>query len=150
MHAEVTSSPEGPIFFWNVDGPVGRNGSNQWDDVLFVSWCIYKFARLAQTPRELRASLENAGLSEHCNGSESHPLVQAIYAIQRQFHLSPADGRVSPAKGVVYTHHYDQFAYLIFRLNAVLRVAHPDKYPRIDLMPDFAWQLKKIVTPPFI
>jgi hypothetical protein len=150
MHAEVTSSPEGPVFFWNVDAPVGRGGVNRWDDVLFVSWCIYKFVRLPQMPADLRQVLDKAGLSEHCTGKNDDPLVVAITAIQEHFHRRPVDGRVSPAKGLTYTHHHDQQAYLIFRLNSVLRVAHPDKYPRIDLMPEFAWQLKKVVTPAFI
>ena len=150
MHAEVTSSAEGPIFFWNVDAPVGRNGVNKWDDVLFVSWCIYKFARWPQTPPDLRQVFDKTGLSEHCTGRDDDPLVKAIYAIQEHFRRRPVDGRVSPAKGVTYTHHHDQHAYLVFRLNTVLREMHPDKYPRIDLMPEFAWQLKKVATPPFI
>jgi hypothetical protein len=150
MHAEVVPSPEGPIFFWNVGKPVGLRSPNQWEDVLFISWCFYKFARLAQTPADLRQIMQNVGVNDSCDGRPDHPLVVAIQAVQRRFHHSPVDGRVSPAKGVTYRHHYGEHAFLIFRLNAVLRVAHPDQYPRLDMMPEFAWRLRKIVKPVFV
>ena len=122
MHAEVVSGPTGPVFFWNVDGAVGRNGANQWADVLFVTWCLYKFARLPQTPPDLKAELDKVGLTAECDGSESHRVVAGITAVQKKFHHLPIDGRVSPAKGVTYVDHYNERAYLIFRLNAVLRL----------------------------
>ena len=151
MHAELTTMPQGGlIFFWNVDGAVGLHGVNQWDDVLFISWCFYKFARLPQAPPDLRQVFQSVGLSDVCDGREGHPLVTAIKAVQQKYGHRPVDGLVSPAKGIFYTDHYDQRTYLIFRLNSVLRVAHPDKYPRIDMMPEFAWRLGKLVKPVFI
>jgi hypothetical protein len=150
MHAEVISGPTGPVFFWNVDGAVGRGGINRWDDVLFVSWCFYKFARLQQTPPDLRTLFMKVGLTTECDGSPTHPIVGAIEAVQKRYHLQPVDGRVSPAHGVTYIDHYNEFAYLIFRLNSVLRLAHPEHFPRIDMMPEFVWKLKKLATAPFV
>jgi hypothetical protein len=63
------------------------------------------------------STFQNVGLTEHCDGREGHPLIAAIKALKQKFEHRPVDGRVSPAKGVLYTHHYDQYAYLIFRLN---------------------------------
>ena len=80
-----------------------------------------------------------------------HPLVAAIYALQRALARGgPVDGRVSPAKGAKYSHHRAKHIYLIFELNGYLRVMHPDQYPRIDLMPEFPWKLKEFARAPFV
>jgi hypothetical protein len=47
MQPAIASSPKGPLFYWNVDEVVGKNGVNKFDDVLFVKWCFYK---LGKTP----------------------------------------------------------------------------------------------------
>ena len=42
MHPAIAHSPKGDVFYWNIDGSVGLNGANKFDDVLFVQWCFYK------------------------------------------------------------------------------------------------------------
>ena len=153
MHPDTaTSSSSGrEVFFWNVNNPVGHNGVNQMDDVLFVSWCIYKAAKFPDLPADLREVFKNAGLTHMCDGTKDHRLVTAIYALQRAFGRGGlVDGRISPAKGVTYAHHRAKHLYMIFELNSYLRVMHPEQYPRIDLMPEFPWKLKQFALAPFI
>src|SRR5262249_50141716 len=40
--------------------------------------------------------------------------------------------------------------FVIFYLNAALRLLYPAQYPRIDLMPEFIWRIKDTATYPFI
>jgi len=42
MHPALAPSSQGDVFYWNVDGPVGLQGMNKRDDVMFVQWCFYK------------------------------------------------------------------------------------------------------------
>jgi hypothetical protein len=84
-----------------------------------------------------------------CSGRDGDPLIGAIRILQQFSHGQP-DGRVSPASQAQYNYHHTGHHYLIFYLNAVLRRMHPDQYPRIDLMPDFIWRIKKTATHPFI
>jgi hypothetical protein len=138
------------VFFWNVSGAVGHNGVNQTEDVLFVSWCLYKAAQHPDLSADLRSAFKNVGLTHVCNGRMDHPLVAAIYTLQRAQGRGLVDGRVSPAKGAKYAHHHAKHIYLIFELNGFLRVMHPDQYPRLDLMSDFPWKLKEFAKAPFI
>jgi hypothetical protein len=150
MHPAVVNSPQGSIFFWNVDAPVGLNGKNKFDDVLFVQWCFYKLGQWDKTPPELRATLRNTNVNGECSGRDGDPLIASIKALQQRFR-NMVDGRVSPAgKQVQYSYHNAEHTFIIFRLNAALRVLHPTQYPRIDLMPDFIWRIKDIATAPFI
>jgi len=61
-----------------------------------------------------------------------------------------ADGRISPATGWGYTYHGQKHLFGVFYLNAVLRVLHPQQYPRIDLMPEFVWRIRQQAVAPFL
>lgn len=149
MHAETTEGSAGPVFFWNVDGPVGLNGANREDDVLFVQWCLYKISRWESRPERLRNALRDTPVNGHCTGREGDPLVVSIKAVQSQQNLL-VDGRVSPARGAVYRHQGDSHHFLVHYLNAVLRRMHPAQYPRIDNMPEFVWRIRDKATYPFV
>lgn len=151
MHADLGGQGKDRIFFWNVHGAVGLNGENRWEDVLFVSWCIYKMRAWSHVPEATKAILRKAPLSEHCSGREDDPLVVAIKAIQRMNPTMKVDGRVSPVVNATgtYRHQGRNTLFLIFGLNNALKDLHPQQFPRIDLMPEFAWQLKPQAIAPF-
>jgi hypothetical protein len=152
MHADLGGPGKDRVFFWNVHGAVGLKGENRMDDVLFVSWCLYKMRAWAHLPEAAKAVLRSAPITSECSGREDDPLVVAIKAIQR---LNPAmlvDGRVSPAVNAAtgtYRHQGRNTLFLIFGLNNALKDLHPQHYPRIDLMPEFAWRLKQQAIAPF-
>jgi len=151
MHAAMTSTPRGAMFYWNVDAAVGKNGQNQPLDVLFVSWCMYKLARWPDTSPELKQRLIEVGLTDSCNGRDGDRVVEGIKAVQQRLQLT-LDGRVSsvPRGTASYAGRGGRSAYMIFYpLNAVIAQMHPQQWPRIDLMPDFAWRLKDQATAPF-
>jgi len=151
MHAAIARSPQGGVFYWNVDGPVGMNGTNKYDDVLFVQWCFYKMGKWERLDADLRAICRTTPVNGRCTGREDDPLIAIIKALQRSESGLMVDGRVSPpTKGATYTYHGARHTFLIFYLNAVLRVLHPNQYPRIDLMPEFIWRIKDKATNPFI
>jgi hypothetical protein len=150
MYADLGGRGKDRAFFWNVHAAVGLKGENLRDDVLFVSWCFFKMRAWNHIPEATKTVLRNTPISTDCSGREDDSLVVAIKAIQR---LNPAmmvDGRVSPAVGEgTYRHQGRNTLFLIFGLNNALKELHPQQYPRIDLMPEFAWQLKKAATAPF-
>ena len=151
MHPAVTRSPRGPVVYWNVDGAVGVNGANRFDDVMFVQWCLYKMGKWERLDPELRAVCAATRVNGECSGHRDDPLVPVIMALQRSQHGLEVDGRVTPpTKSATYGSHGSRHAYLIFYLNAVLRALHPAQYPRIDLMPEFIWRIRDKATSPFI
>ena len=152
MHPEIVTDTQGPIFFWNVDAAVGLHGANNFDDVMFVQWCFYKLSKWDRIPADLRKVLAQTPVSGSCTGRDNDPLVTSIKAFQAsELMTGMVDGRVSPAKGGGYYKYYgDKQAFLILRLNGVLRVLHPQQYPRIDLMPEFIWRIRDQVKAPFI
>lgn len=152
MHAAIVISRQGPLFYWNVDHAVGKNGVNKFEDVLFVQWCLYKLVRHApqQAPHVLD-KLKLVGLNGNCNGRETDPLVEGIKALQQSLNLV-VDGRVSsvPTGASHYREAGGKSVFLIlYPLNATLAQMHPAQWPRIDLMPDFVWQIKDKATAPF-
>jgi hypothetical protein len=153
MHAAIASSPKGPIFYWDVDGAVGRNGVNKFDDVMFVQWCFYKLGKWSGQGfgTELRAALGKLSISGECSGRDGDSLVDSIKALQRYMNLL-VDGRVSPVTtGGTYIDGGGRSTFLIiYPLNAVLQQMYPAQYPRIDLMPEFVWRIKDKATAPFI
>lgn len=152
MHAAIASSPKGPIFYWNVDGAVGKNGMNKFDDVMFVQWCLYKLGKWSVQffGTELRAALDNLSISGECSGRDGDSLVECIKALQQHLNLL-VDGRVSPGTpGGTYVDGGGRSTFLIiYPLNAVLQQMYPAQYPRIDLMPEFVWRIKDKATAPF-
>lgn len=151
MHAAMTQTPKGPFFYWNVDGAVGKNGQNEDLDVLFVTWCLYKLARWPQVSPALKARLLEVGLTNSCSGRDGDRVVEGIKALQQEYQM-PVDGRVSsvPRGSAQYSGRGGKSTYLIFYpLNAVVAQMHPQQWPRIDLMPEFAWRLKEKATAPF-
>ena len=151
MHPAIAPSPRGLTFYWNVDGPVGMNGTNKFDDVMFVQWCFYKMAKWDRMKPELRAVYRTTPVNGECSGRDGDPLIAIIKTLQRSESGLMVDGRVSPpTKGATYAHHGARHTFLIFYLNAVLRALHPDQYPRIDLIPEFIWRIKDKATNPFI
>ncbi len=152
MHAAIASSPKGPIFYWNVDGAVGRNGVNKFDDVLFVQWCFYKLGKWQGFGAELRAAFGKLPVNGECSGRDGDSLVDSIKVLQRYMGVM-ADGRVSPVTtgGGTYTSGGGRSPFLIiYPLNAILQQMYPAQYPRIDLMPEFVWRIKDKATAPFI
>jgi hypothetical protein len=151
MRPAIVSSPKGPLFFWNVDDAVGKNGANKFDDVMFVKWCFYKLGKNPGTAPEVRAAIDKMTVNEFCNGRDGDPLVEAIKAMQRFYYHPLVDGRVSPVR-TEGTYQYagtrDTFL-IIYPLNAVLQQMHPAQFPRIDLMPEFVWRIKDKATAPF-
>jgi hypothetical protein len=150
MHPALVPAGGGPVFYWNVDGEVGLNGVNAFDDVLFVQWCFYKMGRWEKMAPEPRAVYRDTPVNGECSGREGDPLIASIKALQLSTQGGVVDGRVSPAPKGVYYHHSGLHTYLIFYLNAALRLLYPEQYPRIDLMPEFVWRLKHKATQPFI
>jgi hypothetical protein len=150
MHADLAGPATDRLFFWNVDAAVGLKGENRREDVLFVSWCLYKMRSWSYTPEAVKPILRNASITEHCSGRENDPLVVAIKAVQRVNPAMMVDGRVSPAvRDGTYAHRGRNPMFLIFVLNNALKMMHPQQFPRIDLMPEFAWQLKQSASRPF-
>ena len=150
MHPAIANADKGPIFFWNVDYAVGKDATNAFEDVLFVQWCLYKLSKWQGVQEPLRSVLANADISGACTGRDGDSLVDTIKALQTHLGL-PVDGRVSPAKaGGTYSVGAGRSTFLIiYPLNAVLWQLHPDKYPRIDLMPQFVWRIKDRAVAPF-
>ena len=152
MHPAIARSPKGDVFYWNIDGPVGLNGTNKFDDVLFVQWCFYKLGKWDRIKPDLRAICDRTPINGECSGREGDPLIDIIRALQRSQAGLKVDGQVTPPpkKDAQYTHHGSRHTYLIFYLNAALRYLHPTQYPRIDLMPEFIWKVRDKATSPFI
>ena len=152
MHAEMTLNNGEPLFFWNVDATVGLHGVNLFDDVMFVQWCFYKASKWNKLDARLREVFATTPISGECTGHEGDMLISSIKALQQSDMLKGAmvDGLVSPAKGGHYKYHGGERTYLIFYLNAVLRVLYPKLFPRIDLMPEFIWRIRDKATAPFI
>jgi hypothetical protein len=153
MHAEIWSPTMRPVFFWNVGAPVGLNGTNNFDDVLFVQWCFYKLSKWEQTPPDLRPIFAKTPVNGACTGRAGDLLIASIEALQRADWMRGAvvDGRISvPKAGGHYKYHGGKHTFMIFYLNAALRKMHPQQYPRIDLMPDFIWRIRDQATAPFI
>ena len=149
MRAALAETPSGPVFYWNVDGAVGLNGTNHFDDVLFVQWCVFKIANWQQRPTKLRDALKDVPINGTCTGRADDPLVALIKVLQQDQNLF-VDGRVSPATGSTYARGGTRHYFLIHYLNHVLRALHPEHYPRIDLMPQFVWRIKDKAIAPFL
>ena len=150
MHAAIVPSRNGPLFFWNVDGAVGKNGENKFEDVLFVQWCFYKLMNWPQVRPELRDEIEKIGVNGECNGRDGDKLVEGIKALQRFLNLM-VDGRVSPVskKGQYVDHGSKSTFLIIYPLNAVVAQMYPTLWPRIDQMPQFVWRIKSQAQAPF-
>ncbi len=152
MHAAFVSSPKGQLFYWNLDGAVGKNGVNSREDVLFVQWCIYKL--IQNEPNwspALVSKLKSIGINGICHGRDGDPLIEGIKALQQHYGLM-VDGRVSsiPKGSGQYGGRGAKSTFLIFYpLNAVLAQMYPAQWPRIDLIPEFAWVLKEQALRPF-
>jgi len=150
MRPALARSPQGDVFYWNVDGPVGIRGTNKVDDVMFVQWCFYKMGKWDRIDPDLRALCAKTLVNGACSGRDDDQLVGLIKALQRSQKNLRVDGQVTPPTGdVMYNYHGGVHAYLILYLNAVLRALHPAQYPRIDLMPEFIWRVKAKATHPF-
>lgn len=151
MHIDMAQEGGGKVFFWNVDAPVGLSGANNFDDVMFVQWCLYKIAQWPARSQRLRDGLSKVNISGECSGAPDDPLVASLKFFQGELGVKQ-DGRVSPARGSggKYNRGGVKYPYLVFHLNAVLRELHPDQYPRLDKMPEFIWRIKDKVTTPFI
>jgi hypothetical protein len=150
MHPALVSDGKDQIFYWNVDAVVGLNGVNAFDDVMFVQWCFYKMGNWPKLDPASRAVYQKTPVSGECSGRDDDALVASIRALQRVSHGAVVDGRVDPATTGTYAYHGGQHAYVIFYLNAALRLLHPEQYPRIDLMPEFIWRIRHKATQPFI
>jgi hypothetical protein len=150
MHADIVPSRNGPLFFWNVDGAVGKNGKNKFEDVLFVQWCFYKLMKWPLVGPELRDEIEKIGVDGDCNGRDGDKLVEGIKALQRFLNLM-VDGRVSPVstKGQYVDHGSKSTFLIIYPLNAVVAQMYPTLWPRIDQMPQFVWRIKSQAQAPF-
>ncbi|WP_413993503.1 hypothetical protein ACMDCR_16280 [Labrys okinawensis] len=163
MHPEFAETTDGrKIFYWNLDGAVGLNGKNNFDDVLFVQWCMYKASKwpgidhLTQIENfdtkgvSFRDAFAKVNINGRCSGLKDDPLLDQINLLQA-LTQGPMDGRVTPIHGSArYTGLFGiRYVYLVIWLNNILKQVHPKEYPRLDLMPEFAFQLGPQVKPVF-
>jgi len=85
-----------------------------------------------------------------CSGRADDPLVETIKLAEAVFG-GEMDGKVSPIKSSAkFTYHGIKYPFLLMVMNIALGQLHPDKYPRLDLMPEFVWRIKEKVTYPFV
>jgi hypothetical protein len=152
MHAAMVNSPKGQLFYWNLDGAVGKNGVNKFDDVLFVQWCFYKLSKTNPNKQSsLDAEIAKIGVNGECSGRDGDPLVEGIKALQKWANLL-VDGRVSPVPNSSgqYVDSTGRGTFLIiYPLNAAVAQMHPAQWPRIDLMPEFVWRIREQALAPF-
>ena len=148
MHPAFAQSTKGPVFYWNVDGVVGLNGANRFDDVLFVQWCFYKMAKWTPASK-IWPTLSKVGINGACTGRADDPLVDTIKTAEAVFGWD-MDGRVTPmTNSAQFTVHGIKYVYLIMYMNIALRQMYPQQYPRLDLIPEFVWRIKDKVVYPF-
>ena len=149
MHPAFAQSTKGPVFYWNIDGVVGLNGFNKFNDVMFVQWCFYKMAKW-QPAVQIWPTLRKVGINGNCTGRADDPLVDTIKTVEAVFGAN-MEGQVTPmtnsAKFVV---HGIKYVYLIMLMNIALRQMYPNQYPRIDLIPEFIWPIRDEVVYPFL
>lgn len=120
-------------FQWNVDCSVGKGGENTLRaDVLYVQWYYRLAADQSETPPERKAVYREVGLTGHCTGLDSDPLVRAITLHQRSINHPQVDGRVSVAKG---SGKLDGTAFFILRIGARIARMYPEYWPRLDKIP---------------
>jgi hypothetical protein len=150
MHPAFAETSTGtPRFYWNIDGVVGLNGVNKFDDVLFVQWCFYKMAKWPPAT-QIWPGLSKTAINGNCTGREDDPLVQTIKLAEAKFG-SAMEGRVTPmTKSAKFTELGIQYVYLIMIMNIALSQLHPQQYPRLDLMPEFVWRIRDNVVYPFL
>jgi len=150
MHPAFAETTTGNVrFYWNLDKVVGLNGANIFEDVLFVQWCFYKMGSW-QPASQIWPGLKKVNINGTCSGRTDDPLVETIKLVEAVFG-GEMDGKVSPIKSSAkFTYHGIKYPFLLMVMNIALGQLHPDKYPRLDLMPEFVWRIKEKVTYPFV
>ncbi len=127
--AELVKSTTGvmPIFF-NISGRVGEGGGgNAPEDVALVTY-LMRMAVKGSSNTKVKMIFSAVQVSSSC----SPALIKAIRDVQIETQTI-VDGHLSPAKPGAY---YGNTPYLIARLNASVKIGHPDWWPRIDRIPD--------------
>jgi len=149
MHPAFAETSSGSsMFYWNVDGVVGLNGTNKYEDVMFVQWAFYKMSQWPAA-REIWPGLSKVNINGRCSGLADDPLVDTIKLAQAVFG-GEMDGRVSPMhRSAKFMHGGIKYTFLIMIMNVALSKLYPDQYPRLDQMPQFIWQIKDHFTYPF-
>jgi hypothetical protein len=114
----------GRLFYWNLDGSVGLRGTNRFDDVMFVQWCLYEAAkwdglnRVAKvtagniTEASIREAFAKTNVNGSCTGLQTDNLVEKITFLQSLISVD-IDGRVDPMLNSARRTTSD--AYLIMR-----------------------------------
>lgn len=114
-----------PIFF-NVDGAVGRNGQDDYDDVLLVQ---YFLSIIGKNPAPGSQLTELAAIP--VTGRMNSQTLAGIEAVQRASRITP-DGRVSVAKGYKYGANF----YTIVNLNFSVRTRFRRQWPNLEELPE--------------
>lgn len=119
-----------PVFF-NVDSPVGTGaGANlNRDDNLLVQFLLKTISTRMTTPAGLLIKPILADTPQ--TGTVDQKTIKSIKAFQGATN-SPADGRVSSARGYRYGANY----FTIVVLNSNVRHDFPQKWPRLDQIPN--------------
>ncbi len=123
----------GPKFMWNLDNSVGKGGNNtNRVDVSFIQWYYTLAKSFHLTTPAAKAIYQKVQITGSCSGLDSDPLVQAILSQQRETNHPTIDGKVSVVTG---NGKVGNNAFFLLRLEARMAVMYPDKWPRLDLIP---------------
>lgn len=147
MKAYLHSDGDHFDILWNVDCSVGRSGQNNVRaDVLYIQW-YYRLALVQpETPMDRKALYGAVQLTGSCSGTDSDPLVQAIFAHQRAINHPQPDGRVSVATG---SGKIGGAAFFVLRLGARIANMYPEVWPRLDKIsgcpPEVAEAVRKAI-----
>jgi hypothetical protein len=124
----------GPKFMWNLESSVGKGGSNSIrSDVSFIQWYYTHAAGFHLTEPTNKEIYRKVRITGTCNGTDSDPLVAAIFAQQRSMNHPSIDGKVSVVTG---GGKLGDRAFFLMRLEARFAIMFPNAWPRLDLIPN--------------
>lgn len=138
----------GHIFFFNLQGNVGRSSPNRLDDVQLVQLGIRASAADDTTSLDpdTRSLLRSLAWGPPCSGAESDPLVIAIRRFQDAVNALTKDGHVSVVRtttgnvaGSV------RFFHLVNLQASIIRI-HKGKWPLINTIEGCPSPLKEVVS----
>lgn len=136
----------GSQFMWNLSANVGLSSPNNQDDVEFVQLALTQMARRGSfdSAPAVKTACGRIVLGQSCTGRRGDGLVDAIIELQRAAKRGVQDGHVSVINNPsgTYTERGITAAFLMAFLNNNLSDLVPDKYPRLDGIPECPQNLK--------